>query len=545
MSKIKPIAFWPPFVLCAAAVALSFAAPDLFLAAMKPTIQWVSDSFGWLVMLLAFAMLVLCAAIFVSPFGRTVIGGPGARPLLTRWQMFAVVLTTNIAIGVLFWGAFEPLAYLSKPAASAHAAPNSPEAALFAISTVYLHWTCTPYAIATLVGLMFAFAYYNMKKPFSLGAPLSPLLGRHDSGKSAHAIDALCLYSLVVAMAAALAGASLLLGGGIHHVFGIQGEPSNLLLAVIMAAVMGAAVAAAVSGLTRGIRLVANINTAFLVLFLAMIFLLGPTRFILNFATEGLGYFLSHYFEKALYTGAARQDGWPLDWTQMQFSAWFAWAPIMGVFLGRIAYGYTVRTYLLFNVLLPALFTGTWMAVFCGATVHAQLYEGVNLVGLLDPGDPSRVLFAFLERLPLAGLLVPILLITSFLSFVTTADATTDAMGNISSVGISPENPESSMPIKIAWGLVVGLLSWIMLTFGRLDGIRMLSKLGGLPALLLCLGVSICAIRVMLNPARFDTFKAGYDSAGRPLGRERREDSTLSDGKGRKDSEPEKKGNLS
>lgn len=524
MKKIKPLVFLPPFLLCVAVVALNFISGSAFDAVMKNTLEWARDTFGWLVSSLAFCMLVLCAVIYASPFGRTVLGGPDAKPLLTKWQMFAVVLTTNIAIGVLFWGPVEPLNYLLHPPKNIHADPNSPEAALFAISTVYLHWTSTPYAIGSIVGLMFAFAYYNMKKPFSLGAPLSPLLKSHGGGSLAQVIDAACLYALVAAMAAALSGAAMLLGGGVNHVLHIAGAPTKLMMGLIIAAIMATSVGAAISGVTKGIRRIADVNTWFLLGFLALVFFLGPARFILNFAVEGFGYFLSHYFEKALFTGVAHQEAWPRDWTQMQFSAWFAWAPIMGVFLGRIAYGYSVRSFLLFNVLLPAVFTGIWMAVFCGIIVHTQMYQGGLLQGqalssLLDPNDPSKVLYALLGSLPFSDILVLILLVTGFLSFVTTADGNTDAMSNISSVGISPENPESSMPVKIAWGMAVAVLAWIMVSASGLGGVRTLSTLGGVPSLFLCLGISYCAVRVMVNPSRYDLFKNGYDKDGEPLGR--------------------------
>lgn len=136
---------------------------------------------------------LLCGVIYGSSFGRTVLGEPKAKKLLKTWQMFAVVLRTNIATGILFWGVFEPAWHLSHPPGGI--VPNSPEAAHFAISTVYLHWTLTPYAFGSMVGLMFACAYYNMKRPFSLGAPLAPLLGRLGDGKVGHVMNSAKLLS--------------------------------------------------------------------------------------------------------------------------------------------------------------------------------------------------------------------------------------------------------------------------------------------------------------------------------------------------------------
>jgi choline-glycine betaine transporter len=100
---------------------------------------------------------------------------------------------------------------------------------------------------------------------------------------------------------------------------------------------------------------------------------------------------------------------------------------------------------------------------------------------------------------------------------VTSADSNLSAMSGISAAGISPESPESSRFIKIAWGATIGVVAWIMATSARLEGIRMLSSLGGLPALFLCAAVIIAAVRVMLNPYKYDRFKEGYDAQGRPL----------------------------
>ena len=79
---------------------------------------------------------------------------------------------------------------------------------------------------------------------------------------------------------------------------------------------------------------------------------------------------------------------------------------------------------------------------------------------------------------------------TDFKSVVS-ADSTTSAMSGVSSTGISPESPELSMSVKIAWGVTVGLVSWVMVSLGHLDGLRMLASLGGLPAMFLLFVVII------------------------------------------------------
>jgi len=461
MKELKPLVFLPPFLLMLAALALNFYDADTFTTVMTRAYGWVIDTFGWLVVLAAFGMLLVCVAIGCSPFGRVVIGGPDAKPLLTRWQWFTIALCTYIAIGVLFWGPIEPIYYLSKPAASAGVEPNTPDAAMFSISRVYLHWTWTPYAIITVAALMFAFAYYNMGQPFSLGATLSPLLPVCSGRVTGQVIDAICLYALVTGMAASLGGALLLFSGGVHHVASVAGKASPAMLAVIAAAIVGTFTVSAITGLMRGIRVLSNINTIVMLGLLALIFVLGPMEFVVGFAVEGFGRFLSHYPQEALFTGALQHDPWAKKWTMMHFSNWFAWAPISAVFLGRIAYGYTVRSFMLFNLVLPGIFTGLWMAIFAGTAIHMQLYGEVGLSAILEQHGLEGAMYTFWEQLPLAQVLIPVFLVTSFLSFVTAADSITSAMSGLSSTGISPESPEPSMTIKLTWGVTIGLVAWL------------------------------------------------------------------------------------
>src|SRR3546814_12862747 len=76
---------------------------------------WILRNFGPVFTISSVLFLALLAAIALSPFGRTTIGGPDAKPLLDRWRWFAVTLCTTIATGILFWGVAEPLFHPNEP----------------------------------------------------------------------------------------------------------------------------------------------------------------------------------------------------------------------------------------------------------------------------------------------------------------------------------------------------------------------------------------------------------------------------------------------
>jgi choline-glycine betaine transporter len=82
---------------------------------------------------------------------------------------------------------------------------------------------------------------------------------------------------------------------------------------------------------------------------------------------------------------------------------------------------------------------------------------------------------------------------------VTAADSNTEAMGGISSTGISPEDPSPPVAIKVVWGVTIGAVAFIMINKAGVDGIKMLSNLGGLPSLFLIIAINIGLLYLMIS----------------------------------------------
>lgn len=491
MQKLRPSVFWPPFLLLLAAVTWSIVEPVAFLRQMKVLNQWVLTHFGWLFSATSLWMVVLCVALCASRFGEVRIGGPDATPILTRWQWFSITLCTTVAIGILFWATAEPLYHLKGPPTSLGIKAHGPDAARFAMSTMYMHWTFTPYAIYTVPSLMFAFAFYNRKRPFTLRATLEPILPRRlqQSDAFGQVVDAVCLYSLVAGMAASLGTGMITLAGGVGHFLGWKTTP--WVLGLIGLIIVLAFCLSAASGLLKGIRILSDINIRIFFGLCLFVFVFGPTTFLLRFGTESFGQYLSNFFQMSLLTGTMPKDPWPQSWSVFYWAVWMAWAPITAMFLGRISRGYTVREFVAFNWLIPSLFSIVWMAIFSGTTIHMQLIQKLNLQVVLAKKGPNFVIYELLSHMPLATLVIAIFLLASFLSYVTAADSNTSAMAALSTKGITADSPEAPLLPKLLWGGSVGAVAWVMTSTAGIDGIKMLSNLGGLPALFLLIAISI------------------------------------------------------
>jgi len=482
MRNLKHGVFWPPFLILIASVIYSLIDSKDFITKATTINSFLLDKFGWLYSISTLTFLSIIIWIYFSPLAKVRIGGKAAKPLLTRWKWFTITLCTTIATGILFWGTSEPLYHLHTPPEGLAIEPNSIESMRFAMSTLFMHWTLIPYGIYTAAGLLFALVYYNLKRPFSLGSMLYPIFGKSVEGSIGKTIDAVCLYSLVAGMAASLGTGILTISGGLNTLYGF--ESSTFLLTIITLVIVATFILSAVSGLMKGIRLLSDWNIKAFIVLAIFVFLCGPSLFILKIGVEGIGEFLQTFFQRSLYIGLSPDDKWSQSWTTFYWANWLAWTPVSALFLGRLAYGYTVKEFIHFNLLYPSTFGAIWMMIFGGTSLHLDYFSsGSPIYEVLQNEGIENVVFTIFAALPFSEIVSAIFLIIVFLSFVTASDSNTSAMSGLSATGISPDSPEPSLWIKVIWGMTIGAVALIMITNSGIDGVKMVSNLGGFPAL--------------------------------------------------------------
>lgn len=513
--SLKPLVFWPPFVLILGVVALSQLNYEAFGNVMNGLAAWIFSNFAWTFQIVTLCMVIICVAICFSPFGKVVIGGTKAQRILSPFNWFSVTLCIGIAVGILFWGAAEPMIHFAGPPASLNIEPNSAEAARFAMSTMFLHWTFSPYAIYTIPTVIFAFAYYNMRRPYSIGSTLYPLFGERSTGVIGQIVDAICVFALMSGMSTSLGAGILSIGSGLENIFGIR--PNPILWLLIDGLIVATFIASALSGITKGVKWLSDINVKVFFGLMIFIALFGPTIYSLNLGSEALGEYLGNFFQRSLLTGVVVNDQWPLWWTILYWVVWMAWAPLTAVFLGQISVGYSVRQVILCNFVAPSVFGIVWMTIFSGAAIHMEWVQHLGLAQVVMEKGAEAATYFFLGHYPIPLVTSLIFVISMYLSYVTGADAMTTAVGGLCSHGISPESPEPKTWLKVVWGVLLGAVAWIMICFRGVDGAKMVSFLAGLLALILLTLMLASLIKVMMNPKKYDCYQEDYDEYGKYL----------------------------
>lgn len=501
MKKIRKFVFIVPVSIMIAALCVYTVEPIRYINAMESMNIFIGKKMGWFYCVVGLLLCGICAGVYFSPLGDKVVGGENAKPLLKKWNWFCVSLCTTMAAGILFWSAAEPVIHLVTPPEFLHLESNSYEAGIFSMSTLFLHWGITPYAIYCAPAVMFAFVYYNMGKTYGFSHCLQPLLGEKKITRNMPKyIDTLCLFITATGLAASLGMGILSVSGGLAQSFRIQSN--TLILVLIGAGIVIAFVVSSTSGIMKGIKWLSVWNTRIFIAILLFALLMGPTSFIVNYFSESFGYYISHFFEKSLMLGAGTGSDWTRLWSVQYFGSWLAWAPMTALFLGKIAYGHKFKDMILFNLILPSMFSMVWVGILGGNAVYLQLHD-TDLVKVIDNTGIENVLYEVFRSFPFSDIVIPILTFTVFLSFVTAADSTTNAMANLCVSTARRGTGEPPKTIKIILGVLIGLISIIMVTGKGVDGIKILSTIAGLPAAILIAAVGISLIKVMRVPDRY------------------------------------------
>lgn len=497
MSHLRKFVTFGPMLLLAIGVALSFADPEQFLASVSGANAWIlrnfSDVFNWA----SFGFVLTIAGIWFSKLGTIKIGGAEAEPILSKWNWFAITLCTTIAIGILFWATAEPLYHFYQPPTLSGIEENSPDAQRFAMSSLFMHWTITPYAIYSIPSLAFALAYYNLGKSYSLAGPISLVVGQRAELHSRFIIDAVAVFALVAGLSATLGVGVLSISSGIADAFGV--EASSMIMALVVVSIVGAFTVSSVSGLMNGIRILSDWNVRFFFLLCAVLVAVGPAGKMLAYGFQGIGDFVLEFLPRSVGEGATADQVWANSWTTFYWANWMAWAPVTALFLGRIAKGYTVREFILFNLILPSTFAVVWMSIFGASAIEMDKTSGLLWAALQAEG-PERVVYVFFSQLPGAALWPFAFVLLSFVCFVTAADSNTEAVASIclkdeEHQPIAEEDKQKSIQyLKISWAVLIGATAWIMVSYSGVDGVRMLSNLGGLPALFIILFMNAALI---------------------------------------------------
>ena len=497
-------------VLAVAFVAWGFISPAGLGAVADVLLAGTMNRFGWMFVIAAAFFTIFVVIVAVSRFGRIPLGKDDEQPQFRTSSWIAMMFATGMGIGLVFYGVGEPLFfYMSPPPGTVDG--SSTEAMGVAMGQTLFHWTLFPWAMYAIVGLGVAYGAFRLGRAQTFAAMFTPLFGeRAVNGAGGRLINILAILATLFGSACSLGLGALQIGGGIESA-GILSDVTSPILVLIIAILTAAFVASAVSGVERGIQWLSNINLVLAVILALIVFIGGPTLFILNAIPSSVGAFIEQLPTMASRTaadGGQSVSDWLSTWTVFYWAWWVSWSPFVGLFIARISRGRTIRQFVTGVLLVPSVISLLWFAIFGGGAIgiqeRAERGEGtVEALATIVDGAPDinfdLILFDMLGALPLPGavsvilMIVTVILIAIF--FVTGADSASIVMGALSENGAEEPTRRS----VIFWGTATGGVAAVMLLAGgsapaeALNGLKNITIVSALPfvivMLLLCVAI--------------------------------------------------------
>lgn len=509
-SMVNKDVFIPPAILLLIGVFFGIVFPEGFGKCTSAAFNFCLTYFSWFYAIGVVMLFVFSLWAGFSKYGAIKLGGPEAEPEMSYATWFCIALTSGIAIGIVFYAVGEPMAHYMNPAPFLGIEPNSIASAEHALKYTFLHWALHPYAIYTSAGVCIAFMYYNCGRSFKVSSSLYPLFGDKVNGALGSFVDGLSIFAIVAGIGTALGLGTMQIGSGMEYVWGIKSTPTLWLIIISTLAVIYTI--SSCTGLHKGITIISNLNVYIYCFLLIWVLVFGPTVPILNNTVSAIGEYLGGLIPASFFLDPMAKSGWPSNWTMFYWAWWLAGAPIIGLFLVRLAKGRTIKQFVLVNMIAPSIFAILWFGIFGTASIYMDHFMGAGIGEIITKYGIPVSFYALLQQLPLSGVIIIVAFLAIMFSFITLAESMTLTLASMTTKNFGDAEGDIDAPafMKVFWGGLIGLIAFALLLSGGIKALQTSAVVAGLPILVLQLFMAASYIKAMIGRKDYDTIHKSY-----------------------------------
>jgi len=441
--------------------------------------DFIIGTLDWYYVLVMSSILIFVIWLMFSRFGKVRLGKDDDTPDFSTFSWVCMLFSAGLGSGLIYWGVAEPIFHIQdNPFLGMEGVkPNSVEAAVVALRVTIFHWGLHGWALYVLVGLSLAYFSYRNDLPLTLRTALYPVLKDRIYGGWGHAIDLIGVFGTIFGLATSLGMGVVAINAGMENLIGLANNTPNQLILIAIITALGTTSAA--TGVSKGVRILSEMNVWLSLLLLVAFLVLAPTAFIMGLLITSTGDYLWNVIPMGFWIDSQLGRDWQSWWTIFYWGWWIAWCPFVGLFIARISKGRTVREFCSCVLLVPSLVVLIWMCVFGGGSIGIDILNNGGVMEAVN-ADYSLGVFKAFEGMGVSWLVFPLTCLTTFLLvswFVTSSDSGTLVMCTMLSMG--DEHPP--VKFRIFWGAISGVVAGVLLLAGGLNALQTASIVAGLP----------------------------------------------------------------
>lgn len=490
----KNTVFWISAIIILALVLFGAFFPNLLAKGATAVFDFTTYAFSWFYLLAVLFFVLFCIFLAFSKYGKVKLGADNDKPEFSFFTWIGMLFSAGFGIGLVFWGVAEPMSHFYSPP-HADIEPLSTDAARDAMGYSFFHWGISQWSVFTIVGLVIGYFQFRKKDNALISTTLQPIMKKRKNPKKLKkTIDILAVIATVMGIATSIGFGILQINGGLNTAYGVPDHTISHLIIVFI--LLGLYLLSSTTGLKKGIKWLSTLNLSLTLLVMIYVFIMGPTVFILNTFTLGLGDYISNFIQLSLRLTPYEGGNWVKDWTVFYWAWVIAWSPFVGTFIARISKGRTIREFVVGVLIIPPLIAMFWIAVFGGTALNFDLFHGTNIAEAVN-NDVTGALFTTLNELPLSSILTVLSIILIFTFLITSADSASYILGTMTANGT--QHPPLAM--RIIWGVLISAIAAVLIIASGLTGLQSVSLIAALPFTIILIAMSISLLYVLYNDA--------------------------------------------
>ena len=457
----------PTAVIVLGFVGLAAVAPRWLSDLLKEANTSVVNGLGWYYSLIVAGFVGFALLVAFGPYGNITLGPDDEPPSYSLVSWFAMLFAAGMGIGLVFWGVAEPLNHYASPPPGTPEGTSNAMKAQEAMTTSFLHWGLSAWAVYIVVGLAIAYTVHRKGRKVSLRWVLEPLFGRRVRGWLGDVVDVFAIVGTLFGVAASLGFGASQFTSGLEYLKILK--PEIWVLLAVIAIITSLATCSVLSGLDRGIKWLSNANLVLAAVLALAVLLLGQPLFVLREFVQTIGDYLSNFVHLSFRTLPFQEEAgesWLGTWTTYYWGWWISWSPFVGIFIARISKGRTVREFVAGVLAVPTLVTFLWFSIMGGTALWQQLHGPGGLISPDGKVNNVNALFQVLEHIPGSNLLIVGFLILLVIFFVTSADSAAFVVDMVATGG------EQDPPVltRVMWAVLGGGIAAVLLWGGAIYG---------------------------------------------------------------------------
>lgn len=484
----KKIIDWPTFI-GALVVILAVSLPLIFFpesgaAVISAANTFMTGNFGVLYLLVGILAIAFLLYIAFSKYGHIKLGSKDTKKEFGTFSWAAMLFSAGIGSSILYWGMIEWAYYYQDPPFGDQAGTQA--AVQWATTYGIFHWGPIAWAIYTLPALPIAYFYYVRKsKVLKISEAVRPVLGKLVDGPVGVIVDVLFMFGLMGGAGTTLALGTPMIAEGVNELTGIPVtlglQAGIMLLCTVIFAV------SSYSGLSKGIKVLSDINIWLVLFLLGFIFLVGPTVFISETTVTSIGILFDNFFRMATWLEPLANipgfdaTGFPESWTVFYWAWWVVYAPFVGLFVARISRGRTIREMVLGTMLYGTIGCILFFGILGNYGLYLQLTGSFDVIGYMNAYGAPAAIIEILNQLPLSTLIVAVFTVLAIIFLATTFDSASYILASV--VQKSIPHGEPLRWNRLFWAFTLSLLPMVLMFIGDLQSLQTASIVAGFPVL--------------------------------------------------------------